>query len=408
MIAPHPDDETLGAGGLIQATLEAGGDVKVVYLTHGDFNEIASLFFQKKPLLSKSDFIKSGLIRRKEAIDAMSALGLDQKNLVFLGYPDLGTLRIWEKHWGETKPLRSFITRINKVPYKDDFSYGRPYRGENIMDDIEKILLLYRPTHILVTPPFDLNTDHQAAYLYLHVALFNLQGKIDSPKLLTYLIHAHRWPSPRKYKPQDSLRSPLHLQDYEDLKKIIFDLPPAQVLLKKDALLKYKSQMAYSRNFMLSFARTNEVFFEPSYEDLKIYQADDNLEQKKEDKGSHTNEANYWIQGNELWTDVRVSSPLEEMGTLSIQVFSYKKDTDFVAMPKLTLVLLGSHLWVRDGRKRLPGSGIQYNLRKKSFQIRIPLKLLKSPDYLFASTRTVKDDISLDYGSWRILKVPNQ
>src|SRR5262245_15878805 len=36
LVAPHPDDETLGAGGLIQRVQATGGVVKVVYLTDGD------------------------------------------------------------------------------------------------------------------------------------------------------------------------------------------------------------------------------------------------------------------------------------------------------------------------------------------------------------------------------------
>src|SRR5436190_21315216 len=36
VIAPHPDDETIGAGGLIQRVHAAGGQVRVVFLTEGD------------------------------------------------------------------------------------------------------------------------------------------------------------------------------------------------------------------------------------------------------------------------------------------------------------------------------------------------------------------------------------
>ncbi len=36
VVAPHPDDETLGAGGLIQRVLENHGQVRVVLITAGD------------------------------------------------------------------------------------------------------------------------------------------------------------------------------------------------------------------------------------------------------------------------------------------------------------------------------------------------------------------------------------
>ena len=88
IIAPHPDDETLGAGGVLQSAAEAKADVRVLYLTHGDLNEMASIFYQRKPLLVKADSLKSGRARKKEAISAMSVLGVDEKNLIFFGYPE--------------------------------------------------------------------------------------------------------------------------------------------------------------------------------------------------------------------------------------------------------------------------------------------------------------------------------
>ena len=36
VFSPHPDDESLGAAGLIQRVIETGGSVKVVFMTNGD------------------------------------------------------------------------------------------------------------------------------------------------------------------------------------------------------------------------------------------------------------------------------------------------------------------------------------------------------------------------------------
>src|ERR1051325_3837894 len=41
VIAPHPDDETIGAGGLIQQALAQGSLVKVVVVTNGDGQRFA-------------------------------------------------------------------------------------------------------------------------------------------------------------------------------------------------------------------------------------------------------------------------------------------------------------------------------------------------------------------------------
>ena len=135
IISPHPDDEALGAAGAIQRAKASGAAVKVLYLTHGESNEVSSVFYRKKPLVLRSDFIKNGLLRRQEAVESMAFLGLAAQDLVFFGYPDGGTLTIWLKHWGATKAYRSLFTRFSRVPYKDDFSSGNSYKGDDIVRD---------------------------------------------------------------------------------------------------------------------------------------------------------------------------------------------------------------------------------------------------------------------------------
>ncbi|KKR86620.1 MAG: hypothetical protein UU34_C0012G0018 [Candidatus Curtissbacteria bacterium GW2011_GWA1_41_11] len=46
VIAPHPDDEVIGCGGLIAKIKDAGGQVYVLFLTVGDSRD-----FTSKPLL---------------------------------------------------------------------------------------------------------------------------------------------------------------------------------------------------------------------------------------------------------------------------------------------------------------------------------------------------------------------
>ena len=40
ILAPHPDDETIGAAGAIQQAIKAGADVNVVCYTKGDANQL--------------------------------------------------------------------------------------------------------------------------------------------------------------------------------------------------------------------------------------------------------------------------------------------------------------------------------------------------------------------------------
>ena len=92
VIAPHPDDETLGCGGLLAWAGHQDVLRHVVFLTNGE---------QSHPG-AKQDVAR---IRRAEAILANAQLGLTPAQLSFLGLPDTGLLtlsneaRKWAVHW---------------------------------------------------------------------------------------------------------------------------------------------------------------------------------------------------------------------------------------------------------------------------------------------------------------------
>ncbi len=405
VIAPHPDDEALGAGGVIQQALDRGASLKIVYLTSGELNEISSIFYQKRPLLIKSDFVKNGNIRKQEAVNAMTFMGLDPKDLVFLGYPDGGTLNIWIKYWGNIKPFRSFFTRINKVPYKEQFSYGQYYKGEEIIRDFERLLLDFEPTQVYVTAPFDLNADHQAAYLYLSVAILNLEDQLKpAPQVHLYIVHGHQWPQPKKYVPDENMPIPSHIDWSPDVRWRSIDLEPPQVEKKKDTILKYKSQIAYKKNFLLSFARKSEVFSQYDHEKIEI-KSPDTLEKDVFGGEPKEGDVDYKIVGDELWVQVTLTSAVDEMGALSSYIFAYRKGFLYSDMPKLAFKLFGSKMFVYKDGKNFHDPSLVYRFDNGRLILRVPLKILKEPDHLFVSTRHAKEEMTLDFGSWKILEL---
>src|ERR1017187_4528014 len=110
VVAPHPDDEVLGAGGLLQQACAVGPEVHVIYLTSGDHNQIAFKLYKLRLHLSPRQYIAFGEMRHREAAAATALLGLTRDQLTFLGYPDYGTMQIWRDHWGETPAFRSDAT----------------------------------------------------------------------------------------------------------------------------------------------------------------------------------------------------------------------------------------------------------------------------------------------------------
>jgi len=82
IVAPHPDDETFGCGGLIATAQAAGVPVAILYLTDGAASH------PQHPRLTPATV---AVIRQAEAIEAMQRLKVGRNALHFLGIPD-GTL----------------------------------------------------------------------------------------------------------------------------------------------------------------------------------------------------------------------------------------------------------------------------------------------------------------------------
>ena len=78
VIAPHPDDETLGCGYFIARARNAGQRVRIVIVTDGGSTRYT-------PHMSSHALIA---LRRTETLKAIHALGADPDDLVFLDVPD--------------------------------------------------------------------------------------------------------------------------------------------------------------------------------------------------------------------------------------------------------------------------------------------------------------------------------
>jgi LmbE family N-acetylglucosaminyl deacetylase len=80
VLAPHPDDETLGAGALLCALADAGRPAQVVYLTDGSASHPGSPTWSRGRLAG---------LRRREARAALRRLcGVGAPEPVFLDWPD--------------------------------------------------------------------------------------------------------------------------------------------------------------------------------------------------------------------------------------------------------------------------------------------------------------------------------
>ncbi len=270
MIAPHNDDEVLSAGGAIQRHLRRGDPVSVVLLTNGD-GQLRGLRLTPSPKRA----IKLGYLRQEETLRALSVLGLPERCVYFLGYPDRGLARLWSRHWHPDWPYRSPQTGATHSPYKNSFTPGAPYCGEALARDLIEILRRERPRVIYLPHPYDVHPDHRSACAFTLYALRTLadelEGELDGEvRLLSYLIHFEPWPLTQGRGMHRELRPPRPLLQVSRLRWRSLPLTLEEVKRKKRALLCYRSQMRVFRPYLLSFVRRNELFEERSFEPARV------------------------------------------------------------------------------------------------------------------------------------------
>ncbi len=419
ILAPHPDDETIACAGVIQDAVKKGASLKIVYLTNGDHNQIAFIVYEKRIPVRTGEFIHLGEVRRKEAIKAMELLGVGSKNLIFMGYPDFGTFTIFRQVWRDAKPYKSILTRISSVPYKENFSFGAPYKGENILSDLEKIIKEYKPNKIFVSHPADTNVDHKAFYLFLQIALQDLKKDIPRPEVYPYLVHCVGWPLPRHYHPELDLVPPEKFAGSQiEWEKIMLN---AQRIEKKhQAVLCYKSQTSSSAFYLLSFVRKNELFG-----DFPPIEVDKNLELKNkiasylglpnlfsdlnpellttDSEGIVTKngEVNYSFKDNNLLIRVDKAKDLNRRFGMQLYLFGSSDKTAFALMPKIRIITRYKNLIAFDGNKKINSDGIILELNPNEAILKIPLKILGDPDFILTTVKTYSGPSDVDSTSFR-------
>jgi len=400
ILAPHPDDEIIAGGGIIQKALEANAKLKIVYLTSGEYNEVSYFFYKKNPAISKRGFINIGETRMREAYNAAAFLGLGKEDLVFLGYPDRFTEAILASFWNKKWPARSMLTHIGRVPYKNALSYDAPYVGESILGDLEKVLADFGPTKIFVSSPYDVNPDHRSLYVFTKIALFDLKDKIGNPDIYAYLVHKVGWPKVRKYLPSFELDVP---DDYAGFSagccKVY--LTDEEIFRKRKAIGFYKSQLSFAKNYLLSFIRRNELFCSPANINLK----EEKLSAESRVNSKVISGISYSRDGEFLYINISLNRTIAEKLKADVYLLGYKSGKEFSSMPKIFFKAKDNTIFVYEGRKRIFVDGIKMHPKKNLVSISIPLKALNNPDYIFSRVILKAKVMAVYSGGWQIIEL---
>lgn len=267
VVAPHPDDESLGAGGLMYEAVRLGYEVYVVLLTAGDgFVQDAERYYFTLQVESE-EFVHLGYERRIEVVEALRRLGVSSERVHILGFPDGGIDAMLLNHWSDT-PFRSQTTGYNHVPYIDLPTHGIPYLGRELVRVLQEIFEGIQPDRVVSPSRFDEHPDHWACGAFTSLALMRaLRTMKKAPKQVErwmYLVHWKAWPLPLGYHPDQRLQPPralsettipINKRDWLDIR--LGDLAMER---KREAVMAHQSQVELIKPYMLAFVRYNEIF----------------------------------------------------------------------------------------------------------------------------------------------------
>ncbi|AZI42782.1 PIG-L family deacetylase [Deinococcus psychrotolerans] len=265
-VSPHPDDETLAAGGLLQDVIERGGQVYVVFLTSGDGFEWDARATNREVNVDRADMLRLGLRRMNEARAATAALGIPKDHIFFLGFPDQGLTPIYLQNY--LSPYTSPHTGVNRVPYAGTFAPGKPYTGKELDRQLAAVYDQVKPDTVLAPSAQDGHPDHRTA-AYVSSRLATQRGE----KLYFYLVHGGlEWPLPKGKHEELPLAPPR--PTWQGLKWNRYPVTDHQRKRQIEAIKAYKTQLMVVPRFMWAFVRQNELLLPAPAEGAPIPPAD--------------------------------------------------------------------------------------------------------------------------------------
>lgn len=205
VIAPHPDDETIATGLLVQQVRAAGGEVRILLLTAGDNNPWPQRWLERRWRIGAVDRQRWAWRRHAELRQALASLQVPPASLQALNWPDLGVTAML---------LRSTAGAVATI--------GGAIDG-------------FSPDLIAVPSLQDRHPDHSAAHVLVRLAL---ASRAAAPRLFEYLVHGRA--------------------GTDDFVQI--DATPTQMSNKRAALQAHRSQLALSGKRLRRLAERPERY----------------------------------------------------------------------------------------------------------------------------------------------------
>jgi LmbE family N-acetylglucosaminyl deacetylase len=141
VVAPHPDDETLGCGGLITILARGGSAFSFVFVTDGGASHPRSVSWSRSRLASR---------REAEAIEALHRLGVGHAPRCFLRLADAAIPPEGSPEWDAAiarveNIIRDFQPHLMLLPWRRD-----PHRDHRDSWRLARIALQHAGAHPLI------------------------------------------------------------------------------------------------------------------------------------------------------------------------------------------------------------------------------------------------------------------
>jgi LmbE family N-acetylglucosaminyl deacetylase len=216
VLAPHPDDEVLGAGGLLQQVAAQGAAARVLLLTQGENNPWPHRWVERRWSIGERERRAWGERRVGECREALRRIGLQAETVLRpMGWPD-----------GE---VRASLWR----------------EPEALVAQLAAELADFEPTHVVLPCADDRHPDHNGAAVLAELALERVAPR---PALLAYLVHGRARAAP----------------------DVRVALDERQRAVKLEALRAHATQLALSRGRFEKLVRAEEGYYDDPFADTTL------------------------------------------------------------------------------------------------------------------------------------------